>query len=98
MKFIGNPPDCKCEEIGGVKVAFDEIHWYCRPWYLSTTSFPTPVPVPICNGKFSSHFFFLLFAALGRNCGKIYLGFSEKQVYNMEHIPTATGVHAQLIL
>ncbi|XP_055294931.1 adhesive plaque matrix protein-like [Sitodiplosis mosellana] len=29
----GIAPNCKCEP----KYAFDEIHWYCRPWYLSTT-------------------------------------------------------------
>lgn len=43
----GTPPNCKCDET----FVFDEIHWYCRPWYLSTT---THIPVtykyePTCN-------------------------------------------------
>lgn len=29
----GQPPHCNCEE--GYQL--DDIHWYCRPWYLNVT-------------------------------------------------------------
>lgn len=47
----GVPPNCKCED----KYVFDEIHWYCRPWYLETTTehiirnYTTPVYKPSCG-------------------------------------------------
>lgn len=51
---LGNPPNCNC----GETYVFDEVHWYCRPWYLSTTRAPTthatykPIPfVPRCGAS-----------------------------------------------
>lgn len=32
-RSVGTVPHCDCEE--GYKL--DEIHWYCRPWYLNET-------------------------------------------------------------
>lgn len=32
-RSVGTVPNCKCEE--GYKL--DDIHWYCRPWYLNET-------------------------------------------------------------
>ncbi|XP_031635744.1 extensin-like [Contarinia nasturtii] len=43
----GDAPHCQCPPT----FAFDEIHWFCRPWYLSTTAAPkvyTPPP-PSCG-------------------------------------------------
>lgn len=38
MYNLGSPPNCNC----GNAFAFDEIYWYCRPWYLSPTVQPCP--------------------------------------------------------
>lgn len=32
-RSVGEPPHCKCED--GYQL--DDIHWYCRPWYLNVT-------------------------------------------------------------
>lgn len=57
----GSPPNCKCQD----KYVFDDIHWYCRPWYLKVpTTHVTEkyVVVPHC-GAFQYgtylHYFFL---------------------------------------
>lgn len=33
ISLTGSPPNCKCPEA----YALDDIHWTCRPWYISTT-------------------------------------------------------------
>lgn len=42
---LGTPPNCECAET----FAFDEIHWYCRPWYLSTSTVTPEIITPQCN-------------------------------------------------
>lgn len=41
---LGTPPNCKC----GAAFVFDEVHWYCRPWYLNSTAKMEPA-TPQCN-------------------------------------------------
>lgn len=41
----GSPPNCECDET----FVFDEIHWYCRPWYLKTTTEEVVPGEPQCN-------------------------------------------------
>lgn len=45
-RSVGSPPECKCEE--GYKL--DDIHWYCRPWYLNDTrgEYINVGPIPYC--------------------------------------------------
>lgn len=51
IRFLceGVPPNCRCED----KYVLDEVHWYCRPWYLEPTThrpinYTIPVYTPYC--------------------------------------------------
>lgn len=46
-RSVGSVPNCKCEE--GYQL--DDIHWYCRPWYLNDTrgEFIHVGPTPYCE-------------------------------------------------